>query len=189
MSDSIRIKIAVLSTCRLKKSEWDHMSVYRRNDTVMIGKYLICSLLWIACVFLLTWNNTTNAYNTFTDCQAQATAAAADWSNEPWVIRLNTNVPFVGRCIIKKVDGQDANLSTWVPKLLQALIRITMTVVVVAWFLGILVWGFMITWAGAFGTAEQGKKIILGVIVWLILLWASWIILSLVNPDFFTLWS
>jgi hypothetical protein len=35
------------------------------------------------------------------------------------------------------------------------------------------------------GGYDQGKKMIRKVIIWLVLLWASGIILALINPNFF----
>lgn len=102
-------------------------------------------------------------------------------------IILNTNVPFVWRCIKKEFNegGQDTNVSNVFPKLMANMIRIVMVVLVVWWFLWILVWWFMIAANGAFGTKQTGVKLILGIIAGLILLWASGILLNLINPNFF----
>ena len=153
-----------------------------RRLLCMIGSIFLISLISV----LALPSQTVHAANTYQDCLGRQEDSKDPSKNEAWVIRLNTNVPFVWRCIHKRTDWEQSNATNALPKLLQALVRIAMTVVVVAWFLWILVWGFMITGAWAFWTAEKGKRIIIAVIVGLILLWASWIILSLVNPDFFT---
>lgn len=108
------------------------------------------------------------------------------WDDKDYII-LNTNVPFVWRCIKKEFDewSGDTNASNVFPKLMAYMIRIMMTVLVVWWFLWILVWGFMIASNGAFGSKQTWVKLILGVIAGLILLWASGIILNLINPNFF----
>jgi hypothetical protein len=102
-------------------------------------------------------------------------------------IILNTNVPFVGRCIKKEFNewGEETNVSNVFPKLMANMIRIVMVILVVWWFLWILVWGFMIAANWAFGTKQTGVKLILGIIAGLILLWASGILLNLINPNFF----
>ena len=173
-------------TCGWEDGEW----CYKLTIVMRLIKGLVVTIAVLCIWSLVLWSftNQAHAYNEESKCQERHDAHVKD-SSKPWVIRLNTNVPFVWRCLYKTVDGNDANLTTWVPKLIQSLIRIVMTVVIVTWFLWILVWWFMITGAWAFWTAEQWKKIIIWVIVWLVLLWASWIILSLVNPDFFTLWA
>ena len=61
-----------------------------------------------------------------------------------------------------------------------------MTSVLIVGFLSLIIWGFMIaTWGFAEGNVKQGKELILKVIIGIILLWASGIILNLINPNFF----
>ena len=109
-----------------------------------------------------------------------------DWPDENYII-LNTNVPFVGRCIEKvfTTNGWWTTVANVFPKLMGNMIRIVMVILVVWWFLGILIWGFMIASNWAFGTKQTWVKLILGVIAGLILLWASGILLNLINPNFF----
>lgn len=144
------------------------------------------------------WNNvaTPNADDWNMEWQNQESSSPSWWWR--WVcwetkdddknyIILNTNVPFVGRCIKKEFDvaAGDTNVSNVFPKLMAYMIRIVMTVLIVWGFLWILVWGFMIASNGAFGSKQTWVKLILGVIAGLILLWASGIILNLINPNFF----
>lgn len=120
------------------------------------------------------------------------------WLFAPWTcgatveddknyIILNTDVPFIWRCIKKEFNewASEANVSNVFPKLMANLIRIVMAILIVGGFLWILVGGFMIAWNGAFGTKQTGVKLIMWVIAGLILLWASGIILNLINPNFF----
>jgi hypothetical protein len=140
------------------------------------------------------WNNiaTPNADDWNMESQNQESPASSwdegvcPWDDKNYII-LNTNVPFVWRCIEKKFSVWDdkTNVSNVFPRLMAYMIRIMMTVLVVWWFLGILVWWFMIASNGAFGSKQTGVKLILGVIAGLILLWASGIILNLINPNFF----
>lgn len=105
-----------------------------------------------------------------------------------WYIELNTNIPFIGQCI-KKIADPDPNEPTAgnaFGRLLGWLMRIAMTAVVIIAFLAILVAGVMIAAGGV--KAEwltSGKWLIVKVILGLLLLWASGIILNLINPNFF----
>lgn len=108
-------------------------------------------------------------------------------------IMLNIHIPFIGRCIKKDPNANqvdDSNNNTTVgnafPKLMWGMIRLVMTAIYIIWFLWILVGWFMITASGVDPSLkEKGKKLIMMIIWWLILLGASGIILNLVNPNFF----
>ncbi len=108
-------------------------------------------------------------------------------------IVLNTNVPFIGRCIVlNKSDAPNERWKTVVtqttafPALMKALMNILLSVLLVSSLIMIIAWGIMIASSGAnSGSYEQGKKLIRKVIIGLILLWASGIILALINPNFF----
>jgi len=103
-------------------------------------------------------------------------------------IMLNTYVPFVWRCIKKSTDWwSDTDLVNVFPKLIGWTARIVMTAIIIVWFLWIMIWWFMIASDGAFGTKAMWVKLIVSVIAWLILLWASGTILNLINPEFFWL--
>lgn len=115
-------------------------------------------------------------------------ASATD--NCSWGIKLNTDIPFVGNCISKSTDASVAGNKTTIanafPKLLWGLMRIVMTVVVIVWFMGILVGGFMMSAGGLEASLmAKGKKLIITVIIGLVVLGLSGIILNLINPNFF----
>lgn len=153
-------------------------------------------LPWISNPWLS--NQASDAANNFRSSQVESINQNARERSWPWVcweyalddkeyIILNTNVPFVWRCIKKVFNEWDSetNVSNVFPKLMANMIRIVMVILVVWWFLWILVWGFMIAANWAFGTKQTWVKLILGVIAGLILLWASGILLNLINPNFF----
>lgn len=107
-------------------------------------------------------------------------------------ITLNTDVPFIGRCILLGSSNTSGPNSTEVtqlsafPRLMKALTNIALSLILVTSLIMIIAGGVMIASSGAnSGGYDQGKKMIRKVIVWLILLWASGIILALINPNFF----
>lgn len=104
-------------------------------------------------------------------------------------VMLNTNIPFIGRCIKKKSttdSGSTATMGNAFPRLMAGLTRIVMSAVVVVALLAVLIWGFMVAAEGAAGTKEKGLQLIKLAIWWLILVGLSGIILNLINPNFFT---
>lgn len=103
-------------------------------------------------------------------------------------IELNTKIPFVGQCIKKTADPSSdettAGNAFW--RLLGSMMKIAMTVVLVVAFIAILVGGVMIAAGGIKSDwLSWGKWLIVKVIFWLLLLGASWVILNLINPNFF----
>lgn len=109
---------------------------------------------------------------------------AENWDCEDW-IRLNTNVPFIGNCIWwedSEVDEENAFpiLMWWMSKIL-----ITLTLVIA--FLMLVAGGVLITTSGADqANYSKWKELIIKVLIWIFLLWASWVILHMINPNFFT---
>lgn len=102
-------------------------------------------------------------------------------------VPLYTNVPFVGKCIqYGPRDGvatgaNDIPPVNAFPVLLQALSKILLSVILIMCFGAIVVAGVMIS----SGNDEQGKSLITHVVVAMALLWASGVILRLINPNFF----
>jgi magnesium-transporting ATPase (P-type) len=111
-------------------------------------------------------------------------------------ILLNTVVPFIGDCIEMTTqnsisDPSDPNKSrvnqlNAFPFLMMWLSKILVTIILIFSFLIIIAAWLMMT-TGVY--KEQNYKTwvdrITKVIVWLILLWASGLILRLINPSFF----
>jgi len=106
-------------------------------------------------------------------------------------IELNTNVPFVGDCIQFQKASTDNNTTvtgptTAFPKLMQGLSKLMVTAILVFSFILLIVaWVMMAAWGADEWAYSGGKKLIIKVIVGIALLWASGIILKLINPNFF----
>lgn len=101
-------------------------------------------------------------------------------------ISLNTSIPFIGNCIEDDVAnrGPGETSVTWTtafPVLMWSLTKILVTLILIISFVLIIIWGIMI----ATGNPSWGKKMIMNVVVGIALLWASWVILRLINPNFF----
>lgn len=116
---------------------------------------------------------------------ATTAGAAASAPCPKWDIELNTNFPFLGRCISKDVTGQGTNVGNAFPYLMGVLIRVVMTIILVAGVLLIIAGGLMMTAEWYAGTAATGKGLIIKVVVGLLLLGTSAIVLNLINPNFF----
>ena len=101
-------------------------------------------------------------------------------------VKLNTSIPFIGSCIESNVDylwGDETAVSgeQAFPTLIGSLTKIMVSVILIVSFILIVVAGVMI----ASGQVSEGKKMIINVAVGLALLGASWVILHLINPNFF----
>jgi len=109
--------------------------------------------------------------------------------SEPGVccgIQLNTSIPFIGNCIedstANKGPGEtDVTWTTAFPTLMWSLTKILVTVILIVSFILIIVGGIMI----ATGNPSWGRKMIINVVIGIALLGASWVILRLINPNFF----
>jgi len=104
-------------------------------------------------------------------------------------IILNTNIPFVGRCIaVKDSSGNtDAVQLNAFPRLVQWLSRLLLSVILLLSFVLVIVGGVMIAASGADGSAYgQWKKLIMKVIIGIALLGMMGVVLRLINPNFFT---
>ena len=98
-------------------------------------------------------------------------------------IKLNTKIPFIGDCIESSSQASGAVITetTAFPVLVTALVKILISVILIASFVLIVVAGVM----RATGNAKWGKDMIVKVAIWLAILWASGVILRLINPNFF----
>ena len=105
-------------------------------------------------------------------------------------IKLNTNIPFIGRCIMNKQtnnvwqsgDVMTVNSLNAFPILMWALIKLLMSIIMIVCFASLIVWGFMMTVPDQYDT----WKWIIKKVVWTIVaLWSLWTILYLINPNFF----
>ena len=107
-------------------------------------------------------------------------------------IKLNTDFPFIWNCIktYKAAPTEkDENATTPVnvfPKLVEALMNLLMTVILIMSLLMIVVSWILIasSWGDSWKYSDW-IKILKKVAVWMALLWASWVILKVINPNFF----
>ena len=99
-----------------------------------------------------------------------------------WV-KLNTNLPFLWNCI---GDGNGVNQLNAFPIMIKGLMKIIISIVLVMSFLMIVAGGVMMTTAGyESGNFAKWKGMITSVAKALAMLGASWVILKLINPNFF----
>lgn len=108
-------------------------------------------------------------------------------------ILLNTNVPYIGQCIVfrKNASTQSAagliiDETSAFPILMWGLNRLLVSIILLVGFIGILIGWIMISasWAKE-DWAKSGRKIIGNIITAFALLGASGVILRLINPHFF----
>ena len=101
-----------------------------------------------------------------------------------WV-KLNTNLPFLWNCIGVSSDGKVNQLNAF-PIMIKGLMKIIISIVLVMSFLMIVAGGVMMTTAGyESGNFAKWKGMITSVAKALAMLGASWVILKLINPNFF----
>ena len=117
-------------------------------------------------------------------------------------IKLNTNVPWIWRCIeFGNTNNKDrkftddynngnttitVNILNAFPLLMWWLGKILLTVLLLFSFGSLIYAGMLRTTDGVSnGNAWDAKKIIRRVVIWIALLWASGVILHMINPNFF----
>ena len=114
-------------------------------------------------------------------------AAEGEDDCKDW-IKLNTDVPFIGKCIhTNKATNKDAVTPVNAfPKLMWALMNLLMTVILIMSLLMIVYsWVLMTTWWYSTNNYSKGIWMLWHVAQWMALLWASWVILKVINPNFF----
>lgn len=137
---------------------------------------------WWQCQACITWETKPNESHTRCICDPNYKCC--------W-IQLNTVVPFIWDCIeldtnSSRWDTTSVNSVTAFPVLMQWLMKLLMSAIMVFSFLMVIVaWLMMTTWAFSNSSFTKWKTILKNVIISLILLWCSWLILSLINPSFF----
>ena len=123
---------------------------------------------------------------TFCFCYgADAGVATTKPLNECKWVKLNTNLPFLWNCIGVSSDGSVNQLNAF-PIMIKGLMKIIISIVLVMSFLMIVAGGVMMTTAGyESGNFAKWKGMITSVAKALAMLGASWVILKLINPNFF----
>ena len=95
-------------------------------------------------------------------------------------IKLNTNFPIIWNCIETKADK--TNPTNAFPYMIWALTKIIMSVILVVCFILVIVAGIM----RAADKPKEWKELLKKVAIAILLLWFSWVILRLINPNFFS---
>lgn len=97
-------------------------------------------------------------------------------------IKLNTDFPIIWDCIDTK--STEANPTNAFPYMIWALTKIAMALVLIVCFIFVIVaW---IRWSS--DDPKWARDILKKVAVTVLLLWFSWVILRLINPNFFGWW-
>jgi hypothetical protein len=138
--------------------------------------------------------NTSNATE-YTTCMAGCNQQITQEDLDQWVvvvwdakckwIKLNTNFPIIWNCIWTSKDSE-TNPTTAFPKMIWALTKIIMSLILVVCFIFIIVAGIMWAWSWEDNSqVTKAKWILKKVAIVILLLWFSWAILRLINPNFF----
>lgn len=99
-------------------------------------------------------------------------------------IKLNTNFPIIWNCIT--ISEWKVNPTNVFPWMMRALTRIIMSMILVVCFIMIIIAWIMWAWAWEDSSQKtKAKDIIKKVAITVLLLWFSWAILRLINPNFF----
>ena len=121
-------------------------------------------------------------YSVSADIWCDGVVVTPDKDKCKW-IKLNTNFPIVWDCITTwgKTDATRA-----FPTMIWALTKIAMALIFVVCFIMIIVAWIMWAWAWEDAwKAKKAKDLIFKVWIAILLLWFSWVILRLINPNFF----
>ena len=144
----------------------------------------------------MCWNTWYNEWWQCHQCEewtvanAEGTKCVCDPNKKCCWIQLNTVVPFIWDCIemtaSSRWDTTSVTSVTAFPVLMQWLMKILMSAIMIFSFLMVIIaWFMMTTWAFSSWNFAKWKTILKNVIISLILLGCSWLILSLINPNFF----
>lgn len=158
------------------------------NTCTWNNEYWTLSWSSYICHSCKTWEEIANPDHSRCICDI-------NWKKCCWV-KLNTIVPFIWDCIEIQENGMlwnglnsdklVVNQYSAFPILIQWLMKILMSLVLIFSFLMIIIaWLLMTSWAFSKKSYDKWKDIIRKVVISLILLWCSWLILSLINPSFF----
>ena len=139
----------------------------------MKNKVLSYLLGWFFAVLLgfwLLWLNSVEAANS--NC----------WGSCANGIKLNTCFPIIWDCI---VTGRTNAIQAF-PTMIWALTKIAMALILIVCFIAVIVAGIIRAWSGGdWSKVKTAKSILMKVWITVLLLWFSWVILRLINPNFF----
>lgn len=97
-------------------------------------------------------------------------------------IKLNTCFPIIWDCI--KTWAWKTNATQAFPTMIGALTKIIMALVLIVCFIFVIIAGIK----RASDDPKTARSIIIKVGITVLLLWFSWVILRLINPNFFGWW-
>ena len=113
------------------------------------------------------------------------------WEECKW-IKLNTNVPFLWKCIVTHSSSTDDGWKEVItpinafPKLIWSLMNLLMTVILIMSLL-MIVWSWVLitmSWVDS-SKYSDWVNLLKRIATWMALLGASWVILKVINPNFF----
>ena len=140
-------------------------------------------------IILSTWFTTlyVNAQsNSAPSTEQQGTSDKKECKDWCCWVKLNTNFPIVWNCITFGEGKNETNSTNVFQKMVGALTKITMSVILVVCFVIIIIAWIMRAWAGEDSSQRtKAKKLIEKVAITILLIWFSWVILRLINPNFF----
>ena len=137
----------------------------------MKNKILSYLLGWLFAVLLGFWWLWLNSVE----------AATCGQGCENW-IKLNTCFPIIGDCI--KTWAWNVDATKAFPTMIWALTKIVMALVLIVCFIFVIIAGIK----RASDDPKGARKILIRVGITVLLLWFSWVILRLINPNFFKWW-
>ncbi len=115
------------------------------------------------------------------------------FAKEDWkCIQLNTDMPFIGDKI-GDCTGENGATGYWkvteenaFPQLIWWMSKLTISFIIIFSFLFLVAGGILISlsWADQ-SMYSKWKEMILKVIIWIALLGLAWVILHIINPNFF----
>lgn len=156
-------------------------------------KKIFWLLFWLCLLFTLSFVLACGAWekdNWFGGCVCEdwftridSVCTKCDWDKVCCGVKLNTDIPFIWKCIAFKSQDSDSEITeeNAFPTLMAWFTKLLMTVILIVCFLVIIVaWVLRTTW-----DSKKWKDMIKWVAIALALLWASGVILRLVNPNFF----
>ena len=95
-------------------------------------------------------------------------------------VELNTDFPWVWKC----VSPTDASDAFW--WLMWGIMKLVVNITIAVAFIALIASGIMLaTWGISQWTAWKWKELLKKVVLWIALLWLSWVILHTINPNFF----
>ncbi len=151
------------------------------KKTILYLILLLSNLCLFVGPFLSYWATNIQTWNPSSNSQPN-TQSNAGWWDWWWdCIKLNTDFPWVWKCI-KPDDAQNAfwKIMWWLMKLLLNMsVAIAFISLIAAWIM------YSVSWVDQ-NIAWKWKDLLKKVILWIVLLWLSWLILHTINPNFFS---